>query len=253
MLTVLAAEGGNPVSVQLMPLLTAIVVFVIAFLVLKVAVWPKITKGLDDRDRKIRDEIRSAEEAREQAKAALAEYQRNLASAREEATRMIAQARTDAKAAAEELRSRNEAELADLKARATREIEESAFAQTTTGRSIARLRAAGMNVVVKAALNNKTALAKLYNDAIRRELRDHIALFVHDDVWIDDGFIAQHLHEGLLRYDVIGVAGCGICRPKIPGLWNRNRGAKERRRAFQDSGRQYQQRCNFKCCMGGRS
>jgi F-type H+-transporting ATPase subunit b len=123
MLTVLAAEGGSPVSVQLMPLVTALVVFTVAFMVLKTAVWPKITKGLDDRDKKIRDEIESAEEAREQAKSALAEYQRNLSSAREEANKMIAQARADAKAAGDELRSRNEAELVELKARATKDIE----------------------------------------------------------------------------------------------------------------------------------
>jgi len=123
MLTVLAADGGSPVSVQLMPLVTALIVFTLAFLILKVKVWPKITKGLDDRDRKIRDEIESAEEAREQAKSALAEYQRNLTSARDEANKMIAQARSDAKAVGDELRSRNEAELVELKSRATREIE----------------------------------------------------------------------------------------------------------------------------------
>ena len=106
-----------------LPGVTALVVFAIAFGILGVFVWPKITKALDDRDQKIRDEIAAAEAAREQAKAALAEYEASLARARDEANQMIAKARGDAKAVAEELRSRNEAELADMKQRATREIE----------------------------------------------------------------------------------------------------------------------------------
>lgn len=102
---------------------TALVVFGLAFGFLYWKVWPQIVKGLDDRQHKIRQEIDTAEEAREQAKAALAEYERELASARDEANQMIARAKIGAQAAAQELRSRNEAELAELKQRAAREIE----------------------------------------------------------------------------------------------------------------------------------
>lgn len=123
----LAAVGveraSGPIDPALMPYITAIVVFGLAFLILYLKVWPKITKGLDDRDQKIRSEIEQAELAREQSKAALSEYQRELATAREEATRMVAQARNDAKAVADELRARNAEELTELKQRATREIE----------------------------------------------------------------------------------------------------------------------------------
>src|SRR5262245_16421281 len=106
-----------------LPAVTALVVFLIAFGFLYIKVWPQIIKGLDDREKKIRDEIAGAEAAREQAKNALAEYERNLAEARNEANAMIAKARNDAKAVAEELRTRNEAELSEMKQRATREIE----------------------------------------------------------------------------------------------------------------------------------
>lgn len=127
MLTLLAAEGiEHSKSLDLanwLPGATALVVFLIAFTILALKVWPAISKGLDDRDQKIRDEIAGAEEAQRQAKAALAEYEENLASAREEANQMIAKARTDAKAVAEDLRSRIEADLAEMKARAGRDIE----------------------------------------------------------------------------------------------------------------------------------
>jgi F-type H+-transporting ATPase subunit b len=122
MVLLAASEGANPVSAQLLPLLTTVIVFSIAFLVLKTKVWPRITAGLDERDRKIREEIKSAEEAREQAKQALQEYEESLATARQEAAEMIAKAKATAKAAGDELRSRNEAELTEMKQRAQAEI-----------------------------------------------------------------------------------------------------------------------------------
>jgi F-type H+-transporting ATPase subunit b len=110
------------VAAAAMPAITALVVFGLLLLILWRTVWPRIINGLDERDAKIRNEIRAAEEAREHAKDLLSEYERNLAKAREEATQMIAKGRADAKAVAEELRARNEAELSDMKARATHEI-----------------------------------------------------------------------------------------------------------------------------------
>ncbi|HWB18697.1 MAG TPA: F0F1 ATP synthase subunit B [Phycisphaerales bacterium] len=113
-------EGG---AAALMPAITTLVVFCLLLIVLWRTVWPKITKGLDERAEKIRSEIAAAEQAREQAKSALAEYQQNLSRARDEANNMIAKAKADAKAAAEELRTQNQRELADMKQRATAEIE----------------------------------------------------------------------------------------------------------------------------------
>ncbi len=122
-----AAEQGAQhtelMAANWLPAVTAIVVFLLAFGFLYLKVWPKIAQGLEDRENKIRHEIESAEQAREQAKAALAEYERSLASAREEANAMIVKAKADAKAAGEQLRVRNEADLMEMKQRATREID----------------------------------------------------------------------------------------------------------------------------------
>ena len=118
-----AVERPEVMALTWLPAVTALVVFVLAFGFLYVMVWPKIVKGLDDRDQKIRREIANAEQAREQANAALAKYEQELASAREEASRLIAQARADAKAVAVEFRDRNEAELAEMKQRAIRDLE----------------------------------------------------------------------------------------------------------------------------------
>lgn len=122
MFLLLAAEDGNPVAVQLLPALTSIVVFVVFYLILRATVWPKIVGGLNDRAAKIRGEIKAAEQAREEAKAAQDEYTQTLAEARREAGEMIARAKGAAKTAADELRKRNEAELAEMKQRAGEDI-----------------------------------------------------------------------------------------------------------------------------------
>ncbi|MCH2143962.1 MAG: F0F1 ATP synthase subunit B [Phycisphaerales bacterium] len=121
-----AGEGGSEPSLMdpnLLANVTGIVVFLVALVVLWLFVWPKITQGLDDRNDKIISEIQSAEEAREQAKSALADYEQELAKAREESSRMINDARAQAKELADELRAKNEQELAERMARANADIE----------------------------------------------------------------------------------------------------------------------------------
>lgn len=118
----LAAEQAEVTDFELVPFITAIVVFLIVLAIAAKVIWPPIMKGLDERERKIREEIQSAEEAREQAKKVLSDYEKSLAQARDEANQMVAKAKADAKAVAEELRSKNEAELTEMKERAMREI-----------------------------------------------------------------------------------------------------------------------------------
>jgi len=123
-LPILAADGAaNPVSVQALPAITAFVVFGVVLFVWDKFVWPTIAKGLDDRNHKIVSEIKAAEDARAAAKAAQAEFEKSLASAREEAANMIKQARADAQRVADELKARNDQELAEKVARANADIE----------------------------------------------------------------------------------------------------------------------------------
>jgi F-type H+-transporting ATPase subunit b len=100
---------GNPVSFELLPAITAFVVFGVAFAVLATKVWPTIAKALDERNAKIKGEIKAAEEARAAAKSAQAEFEKSLANAREEAANMIKQARADAQRVADELQAQSAA------------------------------------------------------------------------------------------------------------------------------------------------
>ncbi len=96
---------------------------------------------------------------------------------------------------------------------ASREPPQSFMTETALGRSVTRLKAQGVDVRLMATCDNKASLASVYNRALTKDYLGYIIVFVHDDVWIDDVFLAEHLHEALLRHDVVGVAGS---RNRIP-------------------------------------
>jgi F-type H+-transporting ATPase subunit b len=127
---VLAADpAAGPVSPipgwreGLPAMITALLVFGVVVAILGKVAFPKILKGLDAREAKIREEINSAEQARKQAKEALAMYERNLAEARAEAQKMLEKTRAQQQALADELRAKADAELVVMKDRARRDIE----------------------------------------------------------------------------------------------------------------------------------
>ena len=102
---------------------TAIVLFLIVFGLLSTMVWPKIVKGLDERNEKIVGEIAAAEEARKQAKEALDEYEKNLAEARAESQRMIEETRAQQSQLAAQLKANADAELSAMREKALAEID----------------------------------------------------------------------------------------------------------------------------------
>ncbi len=105
------------------PAITSLLVFALVFAVLYVKVWPMITKGLDERSAKIREEIAAAEAARKQAKDALDEYEKSLADARAESQRMLEDTKTQQADLAAQLRANADAELTALRERAKKDIE----------------------------------------------------------------------------------------------------------------------------------
>ncbi len=103
--------------------ITAIVVFLIVMGVLSTMVWPKIVKGLDERNEKIVGEIAAAEQARAQAKEALDEYEKNLAAARAESQKMLEETRAQQAQLAAQLKANADAELSAMREKALSEIE----------------------------------------------------------------------------------------------------------------------------------
>src|SRR5262249_31820493 len=107
----------------LVPMIAALVVFTIVLAILGKFAWPRINKGLSERENKIREEIAAAEAARKQAKDALNQYEKSLADARAEAQRMLEKTKAQQQALAEELKAKADTELAAMRDRARRDIE----------------------------------------------------------------------------------------------------------------------------------
>lgn len=94
-------------------------------------------------------------------------------------------------------------------------VKPSEFAATPTGQAIARIRFSG-RIKLALAAENRAGLPSVYNRVIQESLREHIVVFIHDDVWIDDVFFVNHLLEGLREFDVVGLAGNRRLLPEAP-------------------------------------
>jgi F-type H+-transporting ATPase subunit b len=103
--------------------ITAIVLFLIVFGILSVVVWPKIVQGLDERNEKIKGEIAAAESARQQAKEALDEYEKNLAEARAQAQQMLEETKSQQQELASQLKAQADTELTEMREKAKADID----------------------------------------------------------------------------------------------------------------------------------
>lgn len=98
---------------------------------------------------------------------------------------------------------------------ATRYDEQAFWARSALGQSLRRL-SFDQRIAHSIAFENKTGLSEIYNRQIQASTVDNILLFVHDDVWINDFFLAERLSQGLEAFDVIGVAGNKRRVPRQP-------------------------------------
>ena len=62
-------------------------------------------------------------------------------------------------------------------------------------------------LVTHIAYSNQRGLPEVFNARISAPDGGELLIFMHDDVWIDDPFLADRVIEGLKTYDVIGAAG----------------------------------------------
>jgi F-type H+-transporting ATPase subunit b len=96
--------------------------FLIVLAVLMKFAFPALKKGLKDREEKIRDDLESASQAREEAEAEAAQYRAQIGDARSEANVIIEDARADAERIRREVVGRAEAEAAEVRERAQEDI-----------------------------------------------------------------------------------------------------------------------------------
>jgi GT2 family glycosyltransferase len=96
---------------------------------------------------------------------------------------------------------------------ATRLTKSEFWSRSALGISLRRL-GDDSRLVARPIFENRRSLPEIYNAGISAANGNAILIFVHDDVWIDDYFVADRIIEGLRAHDVIGVAGN---RRRVPG------------------------------------
>jgi GT2 family glycosyltransferase len=96
------------------------------------------------------------------------------------------------------------------------------WSKSPLGISLGRL-AHDSRLLARVAFENRRGLPGIYNARISADDGEDLLIFMHDDVWIDDYFLADRVIEGLRSFDLIGVAG------------NRRRVARQPAWAFVDT------------------
>jgi tetratricopeptide (TPR) repeat protein len=93
---------------------------------------------------------------------------------------------------------------------ATRLSQEEFFKVAPLGRSLPVYRSFPKRQVIELRLfaNNQEGLPSIYNTAIEEAKTDPaILIFIHDDVYLSDYYWAEHLHDALAHFDLVGLAG----------------------------------------------
>ncbi|MEP1209165.1 MAG: F0F1 ATP synthase subunit B [Rhizobiaceae bacterium] len=104
-----------------------------------------ITKGLDDRSDKIRNDLEEARRLREEAQQLLAEYQRKRKEAEQEADEIVAAAKHEAETMAKEAEQKTEEYITRRTALAEQKIAQA------EGQAVAEVRTAAVDLAVEAA------------------------------------------------------------------------------------------------------
>lgn len=100
---------------------------------------------------------------------------------------------------------------------ATRMTREEFWEKSALGRSLLRIDASDHERwVPRIAFENRRGLPEVFNERIRGAGDGDILVFVHDDVWLDDLFVCDHVEESLHEFAVVGVAGNRRRVPRQP-------------------------------------
>jgi len=116
-------QSKNPILPALNEIVWGTVSFVALFLIMWKFAFPAVKKGMEARTERIRQSLDAADKSKAEAEGVLAEYQRQLADAKNESNRIIDEARQSAENLRRDLLARAEADAAEVRARATADIE----------------------------------------------------------------------------------------------------------------------------------
>jgi F-type H+-transporting ATPase subunit b len=117
------AGGPNPLAVDPDLAIWTGVVFLLLFAILSYFAWPQIAAAVDERERRIADNIKAAEAKHEDAKRLLAEHEAKLAATAGEVRALLEEARRDAEHTRKSIAAKGDQEAKAALERALREID----------------------------------------------------------------------------------------------------------------------------------
>lgn len=122
--TILAAtQSSNPILPSTPEVIWSVISFTLLMVLLVRFAFPPVKAAMDNRTRKIQDDLDSAENARVDAQRVLGEYKEQLNEAKKEATRIIEEARKTSEVLRRDLLNRAEQEGAELRVRHALELD----------------------------------------------------------------------------------------------------------------------------------
>lgn len=144
------------------------VVFVLLLAVLWKFAWGPIVAALDQRERRIADNIAAAEKAQADAKVLLEQYEQRLAGAQDEVRAILDEARRDAEHTQKQMLEKAAADAEAVMARAKREIDTAKDqALKELGEQAARLSVELASRIIRAELNGDSH-ARLIEEALAK-------------------------------------------------------------------------------------
>jgi len=159
-------QGFTPFSINSGLIFWTILVFGVLLVVLWRLGWPALLKSVEERERRIQQQLDEAERARAEAARLLEEHKRTIAAARNEAQEMVAKARALAEKERETLLAKAREEYEQLLERARKEI------GAEKEKAILELRREAVDLSIAAA--SKLIEAKLDTEANRRLVMEYL-------------------------------------------------------------------------------
>ncbi len=160
-------QGFTPFSINSGLIFWTILIFGVLLVVLWRLGWPALLKSVEERERRIQQQLDEAERARAEAARLLEEHKRTIAAARNEAQEMVARARAVAEKERETLLAKAREEYEQLLKRARKEI------GVEKEKAILELRREAVDLSIAAA--SKLIEAKLDTEANRRLVTEYLA------------------------------------------------------------------------------
>lgn len=158
--------GGSFLSVDTTLLVSTAILFALFAWVLGKFAWGPLLRIVDDREKRIRDDVDSAEKAAAQAKAALAEHQELLRGAAREREEILGKAVKEAEVARADLVEKARADAETIVTRAREQIERD------SSQAVAEVRAQVADIAVEAA--SRIVKSSLSPEAQKKLVDDYI-------------------------------------------------------------------------------